>query len=390
MKKTDRTSKIPKYLFAEIDKKKAQAAAKGVDIIDLSIGDPDLPTPQYIIDALCEALKDPSTHNYPPYEGTKEFRQAVAAWYKKRFNVELDPDTEVMSLIGSKEGIAHTLFALLDPGDISLIPDPSYPVYKMCTLLAGGEPYFMPLTKENGFIPDLKAIPSDIAKKAKLMFINYPNNPTGAAAPAAFLEEAVKFCKKNDIVLCSDLAYSEVTFSGYRAQSILEISGAKDVAIEFHSLSKTFNMTGWRIGMAVGNAEVMKALAIVKTNIDSGAFKAIQKAGVMALSGGDGFTRGTNIMYESRMKALIDGLNCLGWKLPYTKATFYVWVPVPAGMASEKFCSDLLEKCGVLVVPGSGYGLSGEGYARFCITADEKRIKEAVGRMRQNKVFFKQ
>jgi LL-diaminopimelate aminotransferase len=256
----------------------------------------------------------------------------------------------------------------------------------MCTLLAGGEPYFMPLTKESNFIPDLRAIPSDIAKKAKLMFINYPNNPTGAVAPESFLREAVKFCKTNDIVLCSDLAYSEVTFGGYRAQSILEIQGAKDIAIEFHSLSKTFNMTGWRIGMAVGNAEVMKALAVVKTNIDSGAFKAIQKAAVRALSGSDEFTKKTNIMYEKRMTALIDGLNSLGWKLPYTKATFYVWVPVPSGLTSEKFCGMLLEKCGVLVVPGSGYGSAGEGYARFCITADERRIEQAVERMKRSGV----
>ncbi|MCX5749585.1 MAG: LL-diaminopimelate aminotransferase [Candidatus Saganbacteria bacterium] len=389
MKKTNRISKIPKYLFAEIDKKKSKAQAKGADIIDLSVGDPDQPTPQYIIDALNEALKDPSTHNYPPYEGIKEFRSEVASWYKRRFNVELDPDREVMSLIGSKEGIAHIMFALLDPGDISLIPDPSYPVYKMCTLLAGGEPYYMPLTKENNFIPDLKVIPSDIAKKTKLMFINYPNNPTSAVAPESFLKEAVKFCKNNDIVLCSDLAYSEVTFSGYRAQSILEIHGAKEIAIEFHSLSKTYNMTGWRIGMAAGNADVIKALAIVKTNIDSGVFKAVQKAAVRALSGSDEFTKKMNLAYEKRMKVLIDGLNSLGWELPYTKATFYVWAPVPAGLTSEKFCSILLEKCGVLIVPGSGYGSCGEGYVRVCITAEEKRIEQAIARMRQNNISFK-
>lgn len=384
MKKTNRILNIPKYLFAEIDKKKADAVKRGVDIIDLSIGDPDQPTPKYIIDSMKNALDDTSTHNYPPYEGTKEFRTAVADWYKKRFGVILNPDTEVMSLIGSKEGIAHSLFALLDPGDVSLIPDPAYPVYKMCTLLAGATPYYMPLTKENNFIPDLKAIPADTAKKAKLMFINYPNNPTGAIAPDNFLEEAVEFCKKSDIVLCSDLAYSEIAFEGYRPKSILEFKGAKDIAIEFHSLSKTYNMTGWRIGMAVGNAEVMKALAIVKTNIDSGAFKAIQKAAITALKGSDEFTKDMNKVYENRMKTLINGLNSLGWKLPFTKATFYVWVPVPKGFTSEKFCAEVLEKCGVLIVPGSGYGASGEGYARICITADEKRIKEAVERMRKN------
>lgn len=388
MKKTNRIASIPKYLFAEIDKKKAAAIARGADIIDLSIGDPDQPTPKYVIDSLKKAVDDPATHNYPPYEGTKDFRAAVADWYKRRFNVSLDPDTEVMSLIGSKEGIAHVLFALLDPGDISLIPDPAYPVYKMCTLLAGATPYLMPLTKENNFIPDLGSIPSDVIKKAKLMFINYPNNPTSAVAPDSFLEEAVRFCRKNDIFLCSDLAYSEIAFSGYKPKSILEIKGAKDIAIEFHSLSKTYNMTGWRIGMAVGNPDVMKALAIVKTNIDSGAFKAIQRAAITALNGSDEFTKSMNKTYEKRMKVLIDGLNSLGWKLEYTKATFYVWVPVPKGYTSEKFCAEILEKCEILIVPGSGYGASGEGYVRVCITAEEKRILEAIERMRKSGIRF--
>ena len=387
MKKTNRITNIPKYLFAEIDKKKSQAIAKGADIIDLSIGDPDLPTPKYIIDAMKKALDDPANHNYPPYEGTKEFRKGVSDWYKRRFKVDLDPETEVMSLIGSKEGIAHILLALLDPGDISLIPDPSYPVYKMCTLLAQAEPYFLPLVKENNFLPDLASIPKDVAKKAKLMFINYPNNPTSAVATPLFLKEAVKFCKDNDVVLCSDLAYSEVTFDGYVAQSILEIPGAKDIAVEFHSLSKTFNMTGWRIGMAAGNKEIMKALAVVKTNIDSGAFKAIQQAAVEALNGPDDFTKKTNLMYEKRMKALVEGLNSLGWNLEYTKATFYVWVPVPSGYTDTQFCAELLEKCAVLVVPGSGYGSSGRGYVRFCITAEEDRIKEAVARIKKNVIL---
>lgn len=382
MKPTIRISKTPKYLFAEIHKKKAAAIARGVDLIDLSIGDPDQPTPKYIIDSMKKALDDPSTHNYPPYEGTKDFRTAVAKWYKKRFDVELDPDTEVMSLIGSKEGIAHMLFALIDPGDISLVPDPSYPVYKVCTILAGGTPHMLPLKKENSFLPDLDAIDPDILKRAKLLFINYPNNPTSAVAPRSFLEKAVKFCRKNDIVLCSDLAYSEVCFEGYRAESILQIPGAKDIAVEFHSLSKTFNMTGWRIGMAAGSRDAIKALAIIKTNVDSGAFKAIQRAAIDALSGPEDFTGQMNSIYEKRMKALVDGLNSLGWDIDRPKATFYVWLPVPRGYTSASFCEALLEKCGVLVVPGSGYGDSGEGYVRFCITADESRIREAVSRMK--------
>ncbi len=382
MKPNNRISKTPKYLFAEIDKKKAAAIERGVDLIDLSIGDPDQPTPKYIIDSMKRALDDASTHNYPPYEGTKDFKTAVAKWYKKRFDVDLNPDNEVMSLIGSKEGIAHMIFALIDPGDVSLVPDPSYPVYKVCTILAGGTPYMMPLTKENGFLPDLDMADAATLKKAKLMFINYPNNPTSAIAPRAFLEKAVKFCKKNDIVLCSDLAYSEVCFGDYRAESILQVPGAKDIAVEFHSLSKTFNMTGWRIGMAVGNKDIIKALAIIKTNVDSGAFKAIQNAAIDALNGPSEFTKAMNDIYEKRMKALVDGLNSLGWRLDHTRSTFYVWAPVPKGETSASFCGKLLEKCGLLVVPGSGYGESGEGYVRFCITADESRIKEAVQRMR--------
>jgi LL-diaminopimelate aminotransferase len=382
MKKTSRISMTPKYLFAEIDKKKAAAIALGVDLIDLSIGDPDQPTPKYIIDSMKEALDDPSTHNYPPYEGTKDFRSAVSKWYKKRFDVDLDPDTEVMSLIGSKEGIAHMIFALIDPGDVSLIPDPSYPVYKVCTILAGGTPHMLPLKKENGFLPDLDSLDSETIKRSKLLFINYPNNPTSATAPRSFLKKAVKFCKKNDIVLCSDLAYSEVCFGGYRAESVLQVPGAKDIAVEFHSLSKTFNMTGWRIGMAAGSRDAIKALAIIKTNVDSGAFKAIQRAAIDALSGPADFTKEMNAVYEKRMRTLVDGLNSLGWSLEYPRATFYVWLPVPKGYTSASFCEALLEKCGVLVVPGSGYGISGEGYVRFCITADESRIKEAVQRMK--------
>ncbi len=382
MKQTNRISKTPKYLFAEIDKKKAAAIARGVDLIDLSIGDPDQPTPKYIIDSMKKALDDPSTHNYPPYEGTKDFRGAVSKWYKKRFDVDLDPDTEVMSLIGSKEGIAHMVFALIDPGDVSLIPDPSYPVYKVCTILAGGTPHMLPLTKENGFLPDLDSLDTEILKRSKLLFINYPNNPTSATAPRSFLEKAVKFCKKHDIVLCSDLAYSEVCFGGYSAESVLQVPGAKDIAVEFHSLSKTFNMTGWRIGMAAGSRDAIKALAIIKTNVDSGAFKAIQRAAIDALSGPADFTKEMNAVYEKRMRTLVDGLNSLGWSLEYPRATFYVWLPVPKGYTSASFCEALLEKCGVLVVPGSGYGISGEGYVRFCITADESRINEAVQRMK--------
>jgi len=380
---------VPPYLFAEIDKKKAELMRNGADIVDLGIGDPDTPTPKRIINKFHKAVDDPKNHNYPPYEGIAPFRAAVAQWYKKRFNVDLDPEREVLSLIGSKEGIAHIFPAFVDPGDLTLVPDPGYPVYKMGTLIAGGTPHPVPLLKDNDFLPDLDSIDKGAVKKAKLLFINYPNNPTAAVAGRDFLEKAVSFCRKNDLLLCSDLAYSEVCFDGYKPMSIMEIPGAKDVAIEFHSLSKTYNMTGWRIGMAVGSNEAIQALSVIKTNIDSGIFKAIQIAGIEALSGGEKEIDRMNKLYMERRDALIDGLNDLGWELEYTKATFYVWAPVPKGYTSASFVSHLLEKTGVLVVPGSGYGKYGEGYFRASITIDRSRIIEAISRMKKQGISYK-
>ncbi len=389
MRKAKRISGIHPYLFAEIDKKKQELIEKGVKIIDLGIGDPDKPTPERILGKFHKAVDDPSNHNYPPYEGIKEFRTAVADWYKKRFGFSLDAEKEVLSLIGSKEGIAHVFLAFVDPGDVALIPDPGYPVYQVATLLAGGTPYSVPLLKENAFLPDLKSIDKSVIKKSKLLFINYPNNPTGAVAGEGFLKEAVKFCKDNDLLLCSDLAYSEVAFNGYRPMSVLQIPGAKEVSIEFHSLSKTYNMTGWRIGMAVGNRDAIAALSVIKTNIDSGIFKAIQLAGVEALNGSQKDTDEMNRIYEERSNALVDGLNSLGWKLERSKATFYVWAPVPKGFTSSSFVSHLLEKTGVLVVPGSGYGKYGEGYFRASITIDKSKVIEAVSRMKKEGISFK-
>ena len=388
MRKAKRIEKIPLYLFAEIDKKKAEAQARGVNIIDLSIGDPDQPTPHHILEKFHEAVNNPQTHNYPPYEGISEFRKAVAHWYKKRFNVDLDPEKEVLSLIGSKEGIAHIFLALIDPGDYALIPDPAYPVYKIWTHLAGGKPYLLPLKRKNNFLPDLTKIRPTVLPKAKLLFINYPNNPTAAVTDRNFYEEVVALAKEHNFLICSDLAYSEVSFDGYKPMSILEIPGAKEVAIEFHSLSKTYNMTGWRIGMAVGNEEAMAALSVIKTNADSGVFKAIQYAAVEALTGPQDSVEKMKTLYARRRDILIDGLNSLGWKLEKTKATFYVWVPVPRGYTAEKFAAELLEKTGVLVVPGSGYGQYGEGYVRFSITIAEERIAEAVERMRKHGIKF--
>ena len=383
MKIAQRIQTIPPYLFAEIDKKKKEAIKRGVDIINLGIGDPDQPTPNNIIEKLRESVKDPKTHDYPPYAGTAEFRQAVALWYKNRFRVDLDPDNEVMALIGSKEGIAHIFLAFIDPGDFSLIPDPGYPVYKTGTLFANGFPYIMPLLEENDFLPDLEKIDEEIAQRAKLMFINYPNNPTAAVADKNFFEKVVKFAKKYDILVCHDFAYSEMTFDGYKAKSFLEVDGAKEVGIEFHSLSKIYNMTGWRLGFAVGNKEAISALSIIKTNVDSGVFKAIQEAGIEALTGPQDNIEKMNKIYTGRRNVVINGLNKLGWNLKPTKATFYIWIPTLNKMNSMEFSNLLLEKTGIIVTPGIGYGDYGEGYVRIALTVDEKRLEEAIERMKK-------
>jgi LL-diaminopimelate aminotransferase len=388
MKKSKRLDLIPPYLFVKIEEKKDELVKKGVDVIDFGIGDPDLPTPPHIVNKMKEVLASKEAANYPTSKGELSFRKAVAGWYKKRFDVDLDPASEVCCLIGSKEGLAHLPLCFIDAGDISLVPDPSYPVYKICTTLAGGEPYLLPLRAENKFIPDLDKIPAEVARKAKMLFINYPNNPTGAIAGKEFFEKAVGFAKKNDLLLVSDLAYSEMGYDGYRPASVLEIPGAKEVAIEFHSLSKTYNMTGWRIGMAVGNKEAVQALATIKSNIDSGAFKAIQFAAIEALTGPQNCVEDSRKVFEERRNVLIDGLNSLGWKLEKPKATFYMWIPVPRGETSASFTEKLLEKCAILFVPGSGYGSAGEGYVRMAITIPKERIKEALQRMRKEKIGF--
>ncbi len=388
MKLTERIKNIPPYIFAQIDQKKAEARARGIDIVDLGIGDPDLPTPDYILDAMTEALRNPDNHTYPPYEGTKPFRQAVADWYKDRFDVELDADKEVISLIGSKEGIAHAFLTFLDPGDIAILPNPGYPVYKVATLIAGGVPYQLPVNEENNYQINLSDIPADICEKANVLFLNYPNNPTGAIASDAYLEECIAFGLKHNILICMDLAYSEVSYDGYRPKSILEFKDAKKIAIEFHSLSKTFNMTGWRIGMAVGNAQAVQALGKIKTNIDSGIFKAIQVAGIKALSHYKEFVQGQNKIYQERRDIIVDGLNELGWNLPKPKATFYIWAKVPQGFTSASFVIELLEKTGIMVVPGTGYGDCGEGYFRISITTPKERLLEAVKRLREHNIRF--
>ncbi len=388
MRKSKRLDKIPPYLFVKIEEKKEELVKKGIDVIDFGIGDPDLPTPKHIFKKMHDVLEKPESGQYPTSKGEPDFRKAVADWYKKRFNVDLDPTKEVCTLIGSKEGISHLFLAFIDEGDIALVPDPAYPVYKIGTMLAGGEPYFLPLTAENNFLPDLENISKDVVEEAKILFINYPNNPTGAVADLAFFKKCVDFCQEHDLLLVSDLAYSEMGYDGYSPHSVLEVPGAKEVCIEFHSLSKTYNMTGWRIGMAVGSAEAVGALATIKSNLDSGAFKAVQFAGIEALTKSQKCVNEHNKVFEKRRNALYDGLVSLGWNFPKPKATFYVWVPVPKGKTSSSFTETLLEKCGILVVPGNGYGPSGEGYVRFAITIPEKRIKEAISRMKEQGIRF--
>ena len=376
-----RVRNLPPYLFASIDRMKQEAKAKGVDVIDMSIGDPDTPTPAHIIEAMKNAVDKPVHHRYPSYEGMLSFRQAVSDWYRGRFNVSLDPEREVLSLIGSKEGIGHIPLAFVEQGDVALVPSPGYPVYPVSILFAGGENYIMPLLKENGFLPDLTSIPENILEKSKLMFINYPNNPTAAVAPQEFYEEVVHVAGRHNIIVCHDAAYSEIYFDGEKPLSFMETKGAMDVGIEFHSLSKTYNMTGWRIGFAVGNSDVIAGLGKIKTNLDSGVFQAIQEAAIVALRTDDRALAAIRDTYQERRDILFDGLRGIGIRLSKPKASFYLWARVPEGFDSMSFVVHLLEKAGVLATPGNGFGRGGEGYVRFALTVSAERIREAVERI---------
>lgn len=380
-----RIEELPPYLFAEIDAKKQEMRAKGVDIIDLGIGDPDIPTPKHIIDALKKAAEDPANHRYPSYEGMPAFREATANWYKERFGVDIDPKTEVITLIGSKEGIAHTPLAFIDPGDTVLVTDPGYPVYRVATGFAGGIPYSMPLLKKNNFLPDLNAIPEDVRRKAKLMFINYPNNPTSAVTEKDFFERVVNFAHKHNILVCHDAAYTEVAFDGFNPPSFLQVDGAKEVGIEFHSLSKTFNMTGWRIGFAAGNAKAISGLGKVKTNIDSGVFQGIQIAGIEALKNYSLGIEERKKIYEEKRDVFCRGLDEIGISYYPPKATFYVWFETPNGISSKEFTAKLLTESGIVVTPGVGFGKFGEGYIRVSITIAKEKLIEAVERLKNVK-----
>ena len=387
MQRAKRLDLIPPYLFGEIARLKAEAVAAGRDLIDLGIGDPDQPTPPAVINKLYEAAQNPETHRYDESPvGEPQFLEACARWFEKRFGVTLDPKTELLLLIGSKEGLAHLCWGYVDPGDVTLVPDPAYTVPKVNTLLAGGTPHLMPLTAANRWLPDLPAVPAEVARRAKILFLNYPNNPTGAVATPEFFADAVRFAREYDLLICQDCAYSEVGYDGYRAPSILQTPGARDVAIETHSLSKTLNMTGWRIGFAAGNPDAIATLNRIKSNIDSKQFPAIGRAAGWALLNVDNDP--TLELYRRRRDILVGGLNALGWKLEMPKAAFYVWIPVPPGYTSMSFAKALLEQAGVLAIPGVGYGDNGEGYIRMSLTLsgdkNGERLQEAVDRIREH------
>ena len=381
MKFAKRIEKLPPYLFVEITRKINEKRAKGERVVSFAIGDPDIPTPQHIIDRLIEASRVPVNHRYPESDGLPEFRRAVAHWYEERFGVKLHPDKEVLPLIGSKEGIGHIALCFIDPGDVALVPDPGYPVYSVGTMFAGGESHMMPLMEENGFLPDLDAIPEHVARQAKLLWLNYPNNPTAAVADMGFFEKAIAFAKRYDIAICHDGPYSEVAFDGYRPMSFLQVPGAMDVGIEFHSLSKSYNMTGWRIGMAVGNAQMINALMRVKSNLDSGIPQAIQQMGIAALLGPQECIEEHNAIYQRRRDKLIAALAKIGLRAIPPKASLYVWARLPEGMRSIEFASRLLEEIGVVVTPGLGYGKHGEGYIRLSITLSDQDLEEGVRRL---------
>lgn len=380
MNVSKRIEQLPPYPFAELDRKKAELKAKGVDIIDISIGDPDLPTPEPIVSAMQEAVKKPANHTYPSYSGCLAFKEAVVRWYKKRFDVLLDPATEVCALIGSKEGIANIHYAFVDPGDIVIVPNPGYPVYSVTAKFAGGLPYMMPLHPSNRFLPDLNLIPENILQKAKIIHLNYPNNPTGAVATEDLFKSVVALAKRHSTIVCHDAAYTEIYYDEERPRSFLQTKGAKEVGIEFHSLSKTFNMTGWRIGFAVGNAKIIEGLAKIKTNIDSGQFTAIQETAVFALDNESILTAPIRRTYQERRDVFVEALKKIGMKIEPPKAAFYLWMNVPSAYNSSGYAAKLLEQ-GVVATPGTAFGEEGEGFIRFALTRPKERLEEAALRI---------
>jgi len=381
MEISNRIKEIKPYLFMEISRKIAAKRAEGADVISFGIGDPDIPTPDHIVNSIIEASKVSANHRYPESDGLPEFRKVISEWYNKRFSVSLNPNTEIVPLIGAKEGIAHFPLCVMNPGEIGIVPDPGYPVYSIGNLFAGGETFYAPLKEENEWLVDLEAIPSEIAKRAKLMWLCYPNNPTGAIASAEYFESAVKFCKQNDIILCHDACYSEIAYDGYKPISLMEIDGAKEISIEFHSLSKSYNMTGWRAGMAVGNEELIRVLTIVKSNIDSGIPQAIQYGAMEALTASQECIQDNIDIYTRRRDKVINALQAIGLEIVPPKAGLYIWVRIPKGFTSAEFATALLDEKDLVVTPGSGYGEYGEGYIRFSLTLNDSDLDRGIDRL---------
>lgn len=380
LEEAQRLQNLPAYVFAELDRLKAEARAKGADLIDLGMGNPDPPTPAPIVAAMVAALKNPANHRYPSFDGLPEFKEAVQKWCQRRYQIELAKD-EIIPLIGSKEGLIHLAFAFINPGDVALVPSPAYPAHFNGTVLAGGVPAILHTGAENNFIPDLEKIDKDILMRAKIMFISYPTNPTAATAPIEFFEKAVAFAKKNNLILVHDFAYAEIYFNDHKPPSVLQVKGAKDVCVEFHSFSKTFSMAGWRAGFAVGNKQIIGSLSRIKTNLDYGLFMAVQRAGVAALNLPDEFLIKTRKIYQKRRDLFVAGLEKLGWKIKKPEATMYLWIPVPQGFSSKDFSAHLLDKTEIVAAPGNAYGSSGEGYIRLALVESEERLQEALARM---------
>jgi LL-diaminopimelate aminotransferase len=382
MEASDRVRNLPPYVFAKLGNRIRELVASGKDIVRLDIGSPDLPPPNFIVETMYRSAQKPGHHGYAGYYGTPELRRAIGQYYERRFGVQLDPEKEIVPLIGSKEGIANIALAFVDPGDIVLVPDPGYPTYSMGTYLAGGEPYRIPLLAEKGYLPALEAIPHGVLDDAKVLWLNYPNNPTGATAPLGFLERAVEFAREHDILICHDNPYCDITFDGYVAPSFLQVPGAADVVVEFNSLSKTYNMAGWRVGMAVGNPVAVEALARTKTNIDSGIFRPLQDAAVVALTGDQSWLADRNEIYRQRRDIILDGLSAVGIEATEAKASLYVWASTPTGHSSEAFATLLLEEAGVSIAPGTAFGPNGEGRIRISLGQATERVSEAMERIK--------
>lgn len=384
----ERLSALPPYVFARLDELKARAREQGLDLIDLGMGNPDGSAPAPVIEAAIAALQNPANHGYPPFEGTASFRRAIANWYRRRYDVELDPDSEALPLLGSKEGLGHLALAYINPGDLVLVPSPAYPAHFRGPLIAGGIVHSLNLKPENDWLIDLGAIPEDVARRAKILYFNYPSNPTAATAPREFFKDIVEFARKYEILLVHDLCYAELAFDGYQPTSLLEIPGAKEIGVEFHTLSKTYNMAGWRVGFVVGNRHIIQGLRTLKTNLDYGIFAALQTAAEAALQLPDVYVNDVQARYRRRRDFLIEGLAELGWNIPKTKATMYLWVPCPPGINSTDFALDVLQKTGVVLTPGNAFGEAGEGYVRMSLIAECDRLAEVLRRFKQSRIYY--